>query len=93
MRTEKISLRDHLWKRRVPEFDDPGCNCGEGRQTVSHVLLRLRGASARDVRVARDKSAGGDQARQYVNNAVMNKYVPGPPQHDACIAGKNRCFV
>ena len=42
MRTEKIGLRDFLWKRRVPEFDDPGCDCGEGRQTVDHVLLRCR---------------------------------------------------
>jgi hypothetical protein len=39
MRTEKIGLRDHLWRRKVPEFDDPGCDCGEGRQTVNHVLL------------------------------------------------------
>ncbi|PQE23331.1 zinc knuckle protein [Rutstroemia sp. NJR-2017a BBW] len=42
MRTEKIGLKDHLWRRKVPEFDDPGCDCGEGRQTVSHVLLRCR---------------------------------------------------
>ncbi|TGO46403.1 hypothetical protein BCON_0327g00030 [Botryotinia convoluta] len=34
MRTEKFGLRDHLWRRKVPEFDDPGCECGEGRQTV-----------------------------------------------------------
>lgn len=42
MRTEKIGLRDFLWKRRVPEFDDPGCDCGEGRQTLDHILLRCR---------------------------------------------------
>jgi hypothetical protein len=42
MRTEKIGLRDFLWKRKVPEADDPGCDCGEGRQTVDHVLLRCR---------------------------------------------------
>jgi hypothetical protein len=42
MRTEKIGLRDFLWKRRVPEVDDLGCDCGEGRQTVDHVLLRCR---------------------------------------------------
>ena len=42
MRTEKIGLRDFLWKRRVPEVDDPGCDCGEGRQTVDHILLRCR---------------------------------------------------
>ncbi|PQE34088.1 zinc knuckle protein [Rutstroemia sp. NJR-2017a WRK4] len=48
MRTEKIGLRDHLWRRKVPEFDDPGCDCGEGRQTVSHILLRCR--NYRDLR-------------------------------------------
>ena len=42
IRTEKIGLRDFLWKRRVPEVDDPGCDCGEGRQTVDHILLRCR---------------------------------------------------
>jgi ribonuclease HI/exonuclease III len=42
MRTEKIGLRDFLWKRRVREVDDPGCDCGEGRQTVDHILLRCR---------------------------------------------------
>jgi ribonuclease HI len=42
MRTEKIGLRDFLWKRRVPGVDGPGCDCGEGRQTVDHILLRCR---------------------------------------------------
>ena len=42
MRTEKIGLKDFLWKRKVPEVDDPGCDCGEGRQTVGHILLRCR---------------------------------------------------
>ncbi|PQE33844.1 zinc knuckle protein [Rutstroemia sp. NJR-2017a WRK4] len=37
MRTEKIGLRNHLWKRKVPEFDDPGCDYGEGRQTIPKV--------------------------------------------------------
>jgi len=31
IRTEKIGLRDFLWKRRVPEVDDPGYDYGEGR--------------------------------------------------------------
>jgi hypothetical protein len=26
----------------VPEVDDPGCDYGEGRQTVDHILLRCR---------------------------------------------------
>jgi hypothetical protein len=38
MRTEKIGLRDYLWRRRVPEFDNPRCGCGERRQTVAHIL-------------------------------------------------------
>ena len=42
MRTEKIGIRDFLWKRKVPGLDDPGCDCGEGRQTVGHVLMRCR---------------------------------------------------
>jgi ribonuclease HI len=42
IRTEKIGLKDFLWKRKVPGFDDPGCDCSEGRQTVDHILLRCR---------------------------------------------------
>ena len=42
MRTEKIGLRDFLWKRKVPGFDDPECECGQGRQTVDHVLRQCR---------------------------------------------------
>lgn len=42
MRTGKIGLRDYLWKRKVPDFNHPGCECGEGRQTVEHILLRCR---------------------------------------------------
>lgn len=42
MRTEKIGLRDHLWQRKVPEYNDPTCGCREGKQTVAHVLTRCR---------------------------------------------------
>ncbi len=42
MRTEKIGLKDFLYHRKVPEISDPRCPCGEGRQTVMHVLLRCR---------------------------------------------------
>jgi hypothetical protein len=31
IRIEKMRLRDFLWKRKVLEVDDPGCDCGEGR--------------------------------------------------------------
>ncbi|KAJ6437592.1 hypothetical protein O9K51_09799 [Purpureocillium lavendulum] len=42
MRTEKIGLNDFLFSRRVPDATDASCPCREGRQTVSHVLLRCR---------------------------------------------------
>lgn len=42
MRTEKIGLRDFLFRRRVPDILDPMCECQEGRQTVRHVLLICR---------------------------------------------------
>jgi ribonuclease HI len=42
MRTEKIGLKDFLYQRGVPEITNPQCACGEGRQTVMHVLMRCR---------------------------------------------------
>src|SRR5580700_2050205 len=42
MCTEKVGLRDYLWRRRVPEFDNPICECREGRQTVAHILTQCR---------------------------------------------------
>jgi hypothetical protein len=42
MRTGKIGLNDFLFSRRVPGILRPECECGEGRQTVDHVLLRCR---------------------------------------------------
>ncbi|CCF40032.1 zinc knuckle [Colletotrichum higginsianum] len=42
MRTEKIGLKDFLFNRRVPDATDANCPCREGRQTVSHILLRCR---------------------------------------------------
>jgi len=42
LRTEKIGMNDFLFKRRVPGVTDPRCNCGEGRQTVAHILLQCR---------------------------------------------------
>jgi hypothetical protein len=42
MRTEKIGLKDFLFNRRVPDATDNKCTCREGRQTVSHVLMRCR---------------------------------------------------
>ncbi|KAK0367942.1 zinc knuckle [Colletotrichum limetticola] len=42
MRTEKIGLQDFLFNRRVPGITNANCPCREGRQTVSHILLRCR---------------------------------------------------
>jgi hypothetical protein len=42
MRTEKIGLRDFLFRRKVPDVLDPMCDCQEGRQTMRHVLLICR---------------------------------------------------
>jgi hypothetical protein len=48
LRTEKIGLRDFLFRRKVPDILDPMCNCQEGRQTVRHILLICR--KLKDVR-------------------------------------------
>jgi hypothetical protein len=42
LRTENIGLRNFLYRKGVPEITDPHCPCGEGRETVMHVLLRCR---------------------------------------------------
>jgi ribonuclease HI len=42
MRTEKIGLRDFLYQRGVPDVTHPRYACGEGRETVMHVLMRCR---------------------------------------------------
>jgi len=66
MRTEKIGLRDHLWKRRVPGYNSPGCDCGEGRQTVGHILMRCR--NYRHLRRKEFRSIGRMDLR-----AILNK--------------------
>ena len=48
LRTEKIGLRDFLFRRKVPDVLDPMCTCQEGRQTVRHILLTCR--KLRDIR-------------------------------------------
>ena len=42
LQTEKISLNDFLFNRRVPNVTSSRCECGERRQTVDHILLRCR---------------------------------------------------
>lgn len=42
LQTERIGMNNLLFKRRVPGVTDPRYNCGEGRQTVAHILLQCR---------------------------------------------------
>lgn len=42
LRTEKIGLKDFLFRRKVPDITNPWCACYEGRQTVRHVLLSCK---------------------------------------------------
>lgn len=69
MRTEKIGLRDHLWKRRVPGYDNPGCDCGEGRQTVGHILMRCR--NYRHLRRKEFRSIGRMDLRAILNEPKL----------------------
>jgi hypothetical protein len=42
LRTEKIGLKDFLFRRKVPDVANSRCECGARRQTVVHVLLHCR---------------------------------------------------
>ena len=42
MRTGKIGLRYFLFKRKVKDIYSPKCPCGQGDQTVEHVLFACR---------------------------------------------------
>lgn len=60
MRTGKIGLKKILYVRKVPDVDDTECKCGEGEETVRHVLTECsqfgglrRMAWADEVRKAR----------------------------------------
>jgi hypothetical protein len=39
IRTGAIGLRNFLFERRVPEVLTPYCECGEGRETVEHLVM------------------------------------------------------
>lgn len=39
IRTGAIGLRDFLFKQGVPEVPTPQCECGEGRETVEHLVM------------------------------------------------------
>ena len=39
IRTGAIGLRDFLFKRGVPGVLTPYCECGEGRETVEHLVM------------------------------------------------------
>jgi hypothetical protein len=38
VRTGDIGLRDYLFRCKVPEVPTPYCSCGEGRETVEHLV-------------------------------------------------------
>ena len=38
MKTGKIGLRKFLYERNVPDIEDTECACGEGEETLRHVL-------------------------------------------------------
>jgi len=42
MRTGKIGLRQFLYRRRIPGIETERCQCGQGPQTISHVLFVCR---------------------------------------------------
>jgi hypothetical protein len=42
LRTEKIGTKHFLFKQRVPGVTSDRCPCGQGRQTVTHILLHCR---------------------------------------------------
>jgi hypothetical protein len=42
LRTGKIGLRQFLHSRKVPDIGNAMCECGQGNQTVKHVLLACR---------------------------------------------------
>jgi hypothetical protein len=42
LRTEKIGLNDFLFNQRVLDVTSSRCECGERRQTVTHILLCCR---------------------------------------------------
>ena len=59
-RTGDIGLRDFLFKVKVPGVATPYCECGEGRETVEHLVvwcpipLKRRTWEAREIRSHRD---------------------------------------
>ena len=38
-RTGDIGLRDYLFRVKVPGVRTPYCGCGEGRETVEHLVV------------------------------------------------------
>ena len=42
MRMGKIGLRKYLHSRKMPEVDNPTCQCEQASQSVTHVLIHCR---------------------------------------------------
>lgn len=70
IRTEKIGLNDFLYSQMVSGITDPGCECGEGRQTVDHILLQCQEFNELQVRKLGRLQAQGDLRK------ILNEHVP-----------------
>jgi hypothetical protein len=59
-RTGAIGLNDFLFRARVPEISTPHCECGQGKETVEHLVVwcpqppKPRGPWAQKIRTRHD---------------------------------------
>lgn len=66
LRTGKIGLAAFLHERRVPDYPTPFCPCGEGRQTVKHVIITCR--TYEQQRLTLLRATGTDNLKDMLNN-------------------------
>ena len=79
-RTGVIGLRDFLFRARVPEVPTPYCECGQGRETVEHLVVwcpqppKPREWPASEIRSQRDLyralDGGGDKERWLAGKVI-----------------------
>ena len=76
MRTGKIGLRKFLYERRVPGVEDKGCDlCGQGEQTVHHIL-----STCRKFRAERE-STWKEEEKGYAWRNITTKSMLTSPQY------------